>query len=287
MKPPFGIVFGPSKTGKTLCVGAAAAGGLIVAAPGALLPLTTHLGIEKLNEKRVAGISDVIATLKSSEAKRAKFVYVDDLSIIVDRSFKGNWNELGDNVLATADATRDLTESGIPVFFTMHEQPPRESSGKHVRGGPSLPGQYPEKFSALADVVLRVVPEPTASPWPFVFWSRARPEWLAGDRLSIFPDGCPLNIAEGLRARGIDVPRAIGFEWMDAAVEKVSIKLEADIDNWREILREWMKANQSKKPIPHLRWAASDALHRTIFKRSLASPDDWLKAPDDGIVTTV
>jgi hypothetical protein len=280
---PFTILYGPSKIGKTTAAGSAAAAGLSIAAPGALTPVRTFLGVSDAREARAATIPDVISILRN-EGPKHPVVYIDDWSILVDRSFKGNWNALGDEIMACADATRNLTEKGITVIYTCHEQPSRESSGKRVRGGPALPGQYPEKFSALADVVLRGVAEPTASPWPFVLWSYSRPDWIAGDRLAIFPDQSPLNLAEGLREAGHNVPRPKGMEWMDALVEKLAVALMADMENWRTILRGAMEKLREKYPAPQLRWAASDALHRAIIRNARANVTDWLAEPEGNIL---
>lgn len=279
MPAPFTILYAPSKVGKTTAAGAASAAGLSIAAPGAMTPVRTFLGVPDAKEARANTIPDVISLLRN-EGPKHPVVYIDDWSILVDRSFKGNWNTLGDEIMACADATRNLTERNITVIFTCHEQPARDSSGKRVRGGPALPGQYPEKFSALADVVLRGVADPTAAPWPFVMWSFSRPDWIAGDRLAIFPDQCPLNLAEGLREAGHNIPRPAGLEWMEAICEKLAIALMADMDNWRSVLRAAMEKLRDKYPAPHLRWVASDALHRAIIRRARASVTDWLAEPE-------
>lgn len=280
---PFVTLYAPSKVGKTTAAGAAAAAGLSIAAPGAMTPVRTFLGVPDAAEARANTIPDVIAVLKN-QGPKYPVIYIDDWSILVDRSFKGNWNVLGEEIMACADATRTLTEKGITVIYTCHEQPARESSGKRVRGGPALPGQYPEKFSALADVVLRGVAEPTAAPWPFVMWSFSRPDWIAGDRLSIFPDQCPLNLAEGLRESGHNIPRPKGLEWMETLCEKLTVALMDDMENWRPILRSAMEKLHGKQSPQHLRWAASDALHRAIIRRARASSTDWLAEPEGSVL---
>lgn len=281
----FMVLYGPSKTGKTTCTGAASASGLLIAQPGALLPLRSFLGLEQIEERRAETLGMAITYLKKEGAKYP-VVAIDDFSVLVERSFGGNWKRLTDDVYAIRDIARELTQKGTTIIFNCHEQPERTSSGKYIRGGPSLPGQMPEKFSALADVVLRSVYDDTAAPWPFVLHTRARANYIAGDRLTIFPDGGPMNIAEGLREAGYDLPRAKGLQWQEKLVETTANKILSNgIENWRASLKEIIARIGTKKAKPHLRWALQDGLHRAVLRNAKTEIlDDLIADPDNDAI---
>jgi hypothetical protein len=153
------------------------------------------------------------------------------------------------------------------VIFNCHEQPPRTSSGKFVRGGPALPGQLPEKFSGMVDVIGRAMFEPTAAPWKYQLCFEPQADYVSGDRLSVFPGKAPMNIAEGLRAAGFIIPYPKGLEWIDSVAEKLSVKiLEAGIENWSSVLKEAIEKLRGKQDIAHIRWALQDGLHRATLR---------------------
>jgi len=275
----FITVYGPSKVGKSTVTGAAGATGIFLAQGGGLLPLSNFLGLEGLEVYSPADVGEA-SKLVEKFAGKVPSIVVDDFSILVEQtvnklekkhSFGDMWRQLRHFVLGMRDAARNATALGTHVIFSCHESPPRTSSGKFVRGGPSLPGQLPEQFSAFSDVVARVVYDETAAPWKFVFKTTSDSQYIGGDRLSIFPNPSPMNLAEGLRAAGYDIPRPKGMEWQEAVAEKLSeTLLEANgAGSWRDTLREAASSSSlSKYPDPHVRWALQDSLHRFVIKRS-------------------
>ena len=181
------------------------------------------------------------------------------------------WSALTRDVLACRDVARAATAQGTIVIFNCHEQPPRNSSGKFVRGGPSLPGQLPEKFSGMVDVIGRAMFEPTAAPWKYQLCFEPQADYMSGDRLSVFPGMSPMNIAEGLRAAGYVIPYPKGLEWINDVAETVSKKvLEVGIEKWPEVLQEASEKLKEKKRLEHLRWALQDGLHRAILQHYAA-----------------
>lgn len=285
----FITVYGPSKVGKSTATGAAGATGIFLAQGGGLLPLDKFLGLDKVEVYSPADVGEASKMVAKYGGKTPSIV-VDDFSILVEQtvhqlekkhSFGEMWRNLRSLVLGMRDAARKATEQGTHVIFNCHESPPRTSSGKFVRGGPSLPGQLPEQFSAFSDVVARVVYDETATPWKFVFKTTSDSQYIGGDRLSIFPDPSPMNLAEGLRASGYDVPRPKGMEWQESAVEKISqALLNGGANSWRDTLREASKPLLSKYPDAHVRWALQDSLHRFVLKRSKQNMIDALFADD-------
>ena len=271
----FIVVYGPSKAGKTTACGAAAAAGLFIAQAGALTPVRRFLGAENLQEHRAKSVMEA-TTILEKEGKKHPIICVDDFSLLVEQtirdleskySFGDMWRRLRTQVLGMRDAARELTESGIHVIFNAHEQPQRTSSVKYVRGGPALPGQLPEQFSAFADVVARAVFDETAAPWKYVFHTGPNGQWISGDRLSVFPDESPMNIAEGLREAGFPCPRPKGLEWQEKVAEVgAQAVLDAGLEDWRAPLREIADKINGAKPPAHVRWALQDALHRAILR---------------------
>tara|TARA_R110002020_G_scaffold12271_2_gene45185 strand:- start:1686 stop:2567 length:882 start_codon:yes stop_codon:yes gene_type:complete len=276
----FATVYGPSKTGKSTCTGAAGACGLFIANSGGLLPLKNFLGLAKVNVISAKNV-DEAAKIILKEAGKHPTIVVDDFSLLTEQtitqleashSFGEMWRSLRAQVLRVRDAARTATEKGTHVIFNCHASPPKTSSGKYVRGGPSLPGQLPEQFSAFSDVVARVVFDETAAPWKFVLKTSSDSEYIGGDRLAIFPPSGPMNLAEALRAAGYELPRPKEMEWAEAVVHKTSeLILNEGIEQWREVLRKVAGKLDAKKDPKHIRWALEDSLHRAIILNSKKS----------------
>ena len=271
----FIVVYGPSKAGKTTACGAAAAAGLFIAQAGALTPVRRFLGVEKLNERRAKTVKEAIEILEK-EGPKHPIVCIDDFSLLVEQtvqdleskySYGDMWKQLRSQVLGIRNAARELTENGIHVIFNAHEQPQRTSSGKYIRGGPALPGQLPEQFSAFADVVVRAVYDETAAPWRYVLHTGPDGQWISGDRLSVFPDESPMNLAEGLREAGFACPRPKGLQWQEKVAEAgAEAILAAGLEEGRTPLRGIAEKINGSKPKAHVRWALQDALHRAILR---------------------
>lgn len=218
----------------------------------------------------------IIENAVANPKKSPPSIVIDDFSLMVETTINayestkgraGMWSALTRDVLACRDAARAATAGGIIVIFNCHEQPPRQSSGKFVRGGPSLPGQLPEKFSGMVDVIGRAMYEPTAAPWKYQLCFRPQPDYMSGDRLSVFPGMAPMNIAEGLRAAGYLIPYPKGLEWIGDVAQKVSDKiLEEGIEEWPKVLQKVSTQLKDKKRLEHLRWALQDGLHRAILQ---------------------
>lgn len=279
------VLYGPSKTGKTTAaVVLALGGGRALADPGAILPVQSFLAVDPSSfaSENPQSLADVALAIKRAPPT-CPALLVDDLSLIADRSFKGDWNKLGDDLVLVRDATRDANAKGIHVVFTAHEVPPRTSSGKWVRGGPALPGQYPERFCAYADVVARVMYDDSAQPWQYILRVGPQPDYVSGDRVTAFPAACPMNLAEGFRAAGYNIPRPPALTWMEGAVESGAAAIaKSGLDQWRTVLRSLMeKLNEKARDPRHVRWVLQDALHRAQFRmKPRADLDNFLKEPE-------
>ena len=272
----FICLYGPSKAGKTVASAAAGSTGVFIGAPSGLMSAKSFLGIEELNILPARTVPDAIGAIESTvKGGAVPSIVIDDFSLIVEATINeyesskgraGMWSALTRDVLEIRDIARAATAQGAIVIFNCHEQPPRNSSGKFVRGGPALPGQLPEKFSGMVDVIGRAMYEPTAAPWKYQLCFQPQPDYVSGDRLSVFPGMAPMNVAEGLRAAGYTVPYPKGLEWIEGAAEKISEKiLKTGITDWREVIMSAAKSMEGKKLLPHTRWALQDGLHRATI----------------------
>ena len=273
----FAVIYGPSKSGKSTATGAVGACGLFVAQGGGLLPLKNFLGlegVEVLTANTVKGAADIVR----KEGGKHPTIVIDDFSLLVEQTVIGlentcgfgeMWRNLRGQVLDMREAARTATDKGTHVIFNCHETPPKTSSGKFVRGGPKMPGQLPEQFSAFADVVARVEFDETAAPWKYVLRTSPQSQYISGDRLDIFPDASPMNLAEAFRCAGYDLPRPKDLGWQEKVVAQLSAKiLEDGVENWRDVLRSAAEKLQGKYPLPHIRWALQDSLHRAVILNS-------------------
>tara|TARA_R100000008_G_scaffold86587_1_gene80322 strand:- start:1009 stop:1893 length:885 start_codon:yes stop_codon:yes gene_type:complete len=273
----FAVIYGPSKTGKSTATGAAGAGGLFIAQTGGLLPLKNYLGLEKVRVQAAQNVQHA-GDIVTKAAGKVPTIVVDDLSLLTEvtvteleknHTFGEMWRKLRHQVLFMRDAARYATSNGTHVIFNCHQSPPKTSSGKYVRGGPKLPGQLPEQFSAFADIVARVEYEETAAPWKYVLRTGPNPEYISGDRLDIFPDPAPMNLGEALRAAGYELPRPKELEWMEPLVDKTSaLVLSEGLENWRETLRKVGTKIRDQHDLRHVRWALQDSLHRAVIKNA-------------------
>lgn len=294
-KGVFVCLYGPSKAGKTVASAAAGSNGIFLGDPSGLLSSEKFLGIDDLKIIPARTVPDIISAIEKLKVMPPSIV-VDDFSLIVETTINeyekskgraGMWSALTRDVLAVRDAARAATAQGCIVIFNCHEQPPRTSSGKFVRGGPALPGQLPEKFSGMVDVIGRAMFEPTASPWKYQLCFEPQPDYVSGDRLAVFPGKAPMNVAEGLRSAGFDIGYPPGLEWIDKVAERISKKiLEVGIEDWRSVLKEVSEKLRGKHPLPHLRWALQDGLHRATIKHHVSSAalDAFLGDDEDAIL---
>ena len=146
-----------------------------------------------------------------------------------------------------------------------------------------MPGQLPEQFSAFADIVAKVEFEATAAPWKYLLRTGPSAEYSSGDRLAIFPDPAPMNLAEALRLAGYKIPRPKGLEWQENVVSKLCDKICTEgIAEWRDILKPAAQKLCSKYSIPHVRWALQDSLHRAILMHAQIDSIDGMFSDPGG-----
>ena len=287
LDPSFTAVYGKAKQGKSTDTIFAFPEALFIAAPGALNPAASVVGVEP---KYVvdADFIDEVTELVRRYGKKVRAIVVDDFSIIADQTMRREetrrkgwrlWSALRNLLLDVRGAARD---AGCHVIFSCHERPPGLAKGIARLGGPKLPGQMPEDFPALADLVLRVRYDLTRVAWPYVYTAGPDANWVVGDRYNVVQHAAPMNLGEILRAAGHEIPRPAGLEWIEKGVEglaEVLIPYDNPVDERGVIKAAAEKLSGANRHPRHIAWLLRDtidraALHRRRSMGSVLAP--WL-----------
>lgn len=282
-KPVFGLTYGPPKVGKTLAMIRAFPTGLFFSLKGAM-SCASWLDIDV----KYVELKSVDLMIKAIQKVGNKYpaIIIDDASLQFeaefdrikrkDKTWAGN-RKFNEKIIELRDACR---ECPVHVFWTMHEQAPREAKAQDKKLGKIIPGtvlvpgwQLPEKLPAMVDFVARVTWDDDAIGWPRVYQTAPDEAYITGDRLNISPGYFPLNIGELLRSGGYDIPRAKGFEWMEDAVETISRKVvslgeDERSDYLRGAAKKLLTKHSNQK---HVRWAIADACDRVNLKQYQAN----------------
>lgn len=285
MDPVFGLTYSSPKRGKTLAMIRAFPGALFLALKGGL-KCASWLGLEQrqLNQMVADDVDQMIKIIRAAKAKYPAIV-IDDATLQFDAEYArikkkdSTWSgndKFNKKIIELRDVCRDAP---VHVFWTMHEQPPREvkkvgdNYGKLIPGTVLVPGwQLPEKLPAMVDFCARIVYDDSMIGWPLVYQTGPDEEFITGNRLSNSPTRFPLNIGELLRQAGYDVPCLKGFEWMEPVSEQLATKL---VDNPEEVgntLREASaKLAEKIKNQRHIRWALQNGIDRANLWRYQAN----------------
>ena len=282
--PPFSVVYGDLKAGKTLAVLAAYPTSIYIAEPGALAAAESVLGIPEPLAKDLETFDDVTEFALTLKPGQAPGIVVDDASLIADRTvaalkvkFRNDsnsyavWGALFDKAIRLRDTLRRV---GMHCAFTCHAVPAETKNGVRLRGGPAFPGQTRQKFPAAADLLLHVearggtgLDDGVAFGWPFVVRTLMDGDWLAGSRYNT-PDFSPLNLREILGLAGWKLPRASGLDWQDKVSEVVArnAKLD-DADHCRKVFAQARAfAGKFSKNPAHAEWAIADGYDRAVLR---------------------
>tara|TARA_R110000824_G_scaffold23246_13_gene83707 strand:+ start:10665 stop:11549 length:885 start_codon:yes stop_codon:yes gene_type:complete len=277
----FGITYGRSKVGKTLALVRAFPDGLFIGPPGALT-CAKWLDWEPqvLSVTRKQGFKFLADTIKKASGKFPAII-IDDLSLIADAELEqckkvapgyAAFDLFNKKIYDLRDAAR---EASSHVFFTCHEQAPREvkkdQHNRYIPGAPLIPGwQAPEKLPAMVDFCARVIHDEDAPGWPFVYATGPDQNYIQGDRLAILPARFPLNLREAMLGAGIDVPRPKALAWMDEYVEATAQDLQEQFlektPDFQRVLKVTARTIQEHSP-RHVRWVLADAMDRMVLRR--------------------
>lgn len=284
--PPFTLIYGDLKTGKTCAVLAAYPTSRYVAAPGALGPAQSVWGFDEPKAIDLETFKDVTEYASKLKPGETAGLVVDDVTLIADRTVAKYqktkdgfdlWGAIFDDAIELRDALRRINTHCV---FTCHAVPAEVKQGVRLRGGPAFPGQTRKKLPAAVDLLLRVEPRAAvfgeASPfgWPYALRTLMDGDWLAGSRYNT-PDYAPLNLREVLGLAGFRLPRVRGLEWQEVIAEKIAGQLVgldeegtpkvADVDFCRKL---WDACRRSCKGRDerHIEWAIADGYDRAILR---------------------
>ena len=254
---------------------------LFFAAPGALKSIEMVCGYKP---PRIEVRNILEATEKIDQVQdHFDWVVIDDLSFLAEQTFQylehdrklsgfRLWGALRDAALQFRDKSRYC---GVNVISNAWEQPPGMKNGSAARGGPRLSGRLPEQIPAMCDVVLRAVSEPGRQPWPVSYrCTPADPSWVMKDRYDIASrcSPAPMNMAELLRAAGVNCPRMEEWGNQEEQVEKIASNLTGDLTEDIEILNiaYGQLVNELKEPVSRAKWTLRDAMDRAAIRANLA-----------------
>ena len=218
------LVYAKPKRGKTL--------GIIAAAPcarfagyGTGLDTADWLGLDISKRKKTCNTLEELADDLVKYGSKFPAYVGDDVSLMAQRSYENiRRNTAGDNKFAVSDkfnrvvddVMQAVDEAKCDVFFTMHEQDPKDKVRKvdgettvigTIAGCPMIKGwQWPEQLPSMFAFVAHVVWDDSFAGWPWVYQTGPDPDYITGDRYSVTPPKFPQNLAEILRASGRNVP---------------------------------------------------------------------------------
>ena len=282
-KNVFGITYGPAKTGKTLACVRAFPDALFISPPGALM-CSKWLDWEPqvVEVQRAQGFKHIGELVRKASGK-VPAIIVDDLSLLADVELEkckaattgfAAFDLFNKRVYDLRDICRTVDAH---VFFTCHEQAPREvkkdQHNRYIPGSPLMPGwQLPEKLPAMVDFCARIIHDDSGPGWPYLYDTSPDRHYITGDRLAILPGRFPLNLREALLGAGYDVPRPEPLAWMEEHVETTCHKLSEESASqkpgYKKVLALVAKelTDQSRSP-RHVRWVLADALDRMVLRQ--------------------
>ena len=206
-------------------------------------------------------------------------VLVDDISVmsrnwlIKNEGKYGNiwdmWRDHQTQVFKIVDIAEHIDDI---VCFTAHEQLYNDKKG--LKGGPKFAsGNVTEPFCGPFHEMLRVVRDPKA----LTEFQAAYECKGIGDPFMITKARCgmgstkgPCNLAEMLRAAGLQIPRHPDHDWIEEWAQIVFEELQAGGEKQRvKILDRYHEALRKEGIEPLLiRWVLRDGLHRWIIRGS-------------------
>ena len=185
---------------------------------------------------------------------------------------------LGGQIETLCALIEELSAAGVQTFFSSHEvdikeqgelgQPKVVLSKPHSLG-PELTHVTPiDPFMKTMKIGVRVMPDskcPLAWKGSYVM-DQFDPFYIMKDSLNVFAKRGPQNLAEHFRHAGRDVPRYVGYEWMEGWVEDVS-KYMLD-GTTVSAASKWLFEQPELLTTAdvHLHWILRDAYARAVLR---------------------
>lgn len=282
----FGIEYAPPKFGKSSNALRSFPMATFLAEEKAVRPLEHEVGWAPQDIRPVSTVSEATKILQEV-AKRRKnpkeFIaaVVDDLTLIAENSVAGKtgdkfaiYGALKNEIIVFRNTAAKL---GIHVWCNAHIQPPKTENGFTFLGGPKLPGNNSQSIASMVETIVKteVHPQKTKG-WPMVY--RCSPQdknYYTGDRWGMIYDQAPQNIAELMRSRGFDVPRAPGLEWQEEYIEAIAGELLAQNAKTRLIAKKklfdetWTALEADGVDPRHIYWMLKDTDDRVAIRTHL------------------
>ena len=273
------LTYGPSGIGKTTEQGYSFPRALFAAAPGALNSIKSVCGYMPATTR----VDTIEAATKLIRDVSGKFdwLVIDDFSFMAEQTFSRLekkksgfqlWGALRDIALDFRDTAR---YAKVSVVMNAWEQPPKTNArGIPIRGGPMLSGRLPEQIPAMCDLVLRASHDPRRQPWPAVYRCSLYPSWVMKDRFNVAQqaDPAPMNLAEILRAAGLEIVRHPDLPDQEEVVSALADHFSGMQDNLAASANEvYSKLLKSGMPVAAARWTLRDALDRSTIRWALAT----------------
>ena len=293
---PSGLVYGASKSGKTLTLGrampcalfltedATGAGVQSILAAAGIMPKWRATPTLQNLTAALSALRDAFAKAKT-EGRVFQFdgVAIDDLTLMADASLE-RWKrrkEQAVNKFWAWDQLRAalyqirvlLREIGLPYGITAHARHPTydDKAGRRRRGGPSLPSkEQTDTLPVICSTVVRT--QVHDGSWPYA-WNGALScdpcsvDWVEGDRNGVAPPIGPMNLGELFRLGGHVVRRPKGLEWMEEVTERVATQVAADPESVEDVKARAVTVLVAKGLPPiHVRWAIIDGLDRYYLR---------------------
>lgn len=161
---------------------------------------------------------------------------------------------------------------GLPTGNCWEQGPKTSPTAGYVRGGPMLSGKLPESIPALCDIVLRASHDKQRVPWPGVYRCSNDPAYVMKDRYNVAAqaDPAPMNLAEILRAAGLDVERHPDMVQYEPVVEDFSRQLDAGEEVLTKANELYALLVKEGVAVPAARWILRDALDRYTLRKALS-----------------
>ena len=277
------LSYGKSGDGKTVDMGYSYPNALYIAPRGGLQSIKNTCGYEPatVDLPNIQKATEMIRSMKDQTDFDA--IVVDDFSHLADmtmveieKKYKGFsiFSKMNEVVLEFRNAAR---YSNMHIGINCWEKEPKtnKNTGAFTRGGAKLHGNLPESLPALCDLVLRCSKDPMkVTPWKGIYKCKLDSHYTMKDRFGICYglDVVPQNIAEILRAAGVQLSRLKGLEWQEEIVENFSNQFVGIADQ-RQFSSEIEKlfsglVGNSVDP-KFARWTVRDVIDRTTIKRAL------------------